>query len=301
MLWLLVVIPAYFLFAIVALGDKYLLRDRIPHPKVYAFYVGLLGTFSLFLIPLGFSIPKLELIIFSLLTGALFTFALFQYYKSLYLFEASRIVPAIGGFLPIFTFILITIFLGEKEALGIKDILSFVLLILGSFLLTFEKDKLITLKGLQLSLVVAFLYSLAFILTKFVYSALGFWPGFIWMRIGGGLAALIFLFAPEVREEIFKKKVSFQKKTSAIFIFNQGLGAIGFILQNWAISLAGLVYLPIINALQGIQYGLLFIFATLISLRLPQVIKERISKEIIFQKIIAILIIGGGLAVLVLK
>lgn len=302
MLWLIIIISAYLLFAIVVLGDKYLLGGRIPNPKVYTFYVGALGILALFLIPLGFSIPKIEIFFLSLLAGALFIFALFAYYNALQLFEPSRIVPAIGGILPVFTFLLVYFLPAEKEILAIKKIFAFLILILGSLLISLEREKKITLKSFQFSLIVAFLASLSFILAKFTYDSFqSFWPAFIWMRIGGFLAALLFLFSKEVREELFQKKITFQKKTAIFFLFNQALGATGFIFQNWAIALAALIYLPIINALQGLQYAFLFIFATLISLKFPQILKEKISKEILLQKIFAILLIAGGLIFLTLK
>ena len=70
--------------------------------------------------------------------------------------------------------------------------------------------------------------------------------------------------------------------------------------QNWAIFLAPLAFLAIINALQGVQYVFLLIFAVLLSLKFPQILKEEISREIIFQKVVAILLIGGGLVILAL-
>lgn len=75
MLWLTVTISAYFLLAIVALIDKYLISGPIPNPKVYAFYVGILGILALFLFPLGFLVPNSLDIILSLLAGALYIFA----------------------------------------------------------------------------------------------------------------------------------------------------------------------------------------------------------------------------------
>lgn len=301
MLWLLVAILAYFLFAIVALGDKYLLGEKIPNPKVYSFYVGLLGILALFLIPLGFSIPKPQEILLSIFAGALFIFALFFYYTGLRLFEASRIVPAIGGILPIFTFFL-TFFLPlEKKTLTFPEVFAFILLIFGSILISLEKKRIIGGKSLQFAILVAFLFALAFISMKFVYNFQSFWSGFIWMRIGGFFAAFFLLFSQEVRQEIFQKRITFQKKTGIFFLSNQALGATGFIFQNWAIALASIIYLPLINALQGIQYAFLFIFATLISLKFPKIIKEKISKRIIYQKIFAILLIIIGFFLLAFK
>ena len=294
MTWLLAIIFAYFLFALVTLGDKYLLAGP-PNPKSYSFYTGTLGILVLLLIPfVGLTIPDTYQIILSLLAGAIFIFALLGLFTGLEHFEASRIVPAIGGLLPLFTFGLVFLFSCGKEQLSFHEILAFVLLLAGSVLVTFEKGKSITSKSLQISAISAFLFALAFVLTKYVYLAQPFWSGFIWMRIGGFLIALSLIFTKEVKREIFEKKFTFQKKTGIFFLFNQSLGGGAFILQNWAIALAGLAYLSIISALQGIQYVFLFILTALI-------LKEGLSKKVILQKVIAILLIGLGLAFLVFK
>jgi hypothetical protein len=147
----------------------------------------------------------------------------------------------------------------------------------------------------------AFLLALSFVLAKYVYMAQPFWSGYILIRIGGFLMALTFLFTKEVRSELFKVKVSLPKKTAAIFLSNQAAGAGANILQNWGVFLAPLTYVAIINALQGLQYLFLLLFTLLLSLKFPQILKEEISKKIIFQKIIAILLIGGGLTLLAFK
>jgi len=101
MLWLIVILSAYLLLAIVALGDKYLLAGP-PNPKSYSFYVGSLGALSLVLIPfVGFSIPEFNQIVLGLLAGAIFLFAQFWLFTGFEHFEASRVVPAIGGLLPL--------------------------------------------------------------------------------------------------------------------------------------------------------------------------------------------------------
>lgn len=290
MSWLVVIISAYFLFAVVSLGDKYLLKGP-PNPKIYAFYVGVLGILALVLIPfVGFSIPGIFGILFCLLAGAMYIFAILGVYEGLERFEASRIIPAIGGFMPLFIFGLIYLLSGG-ETLGLKEIIAFILLILGSIFIVWDPSKKLSFKSLQISAVSAFLFALCFVLTKYVYLMLPFWTGFIWIRISAFLIALFFILFKEVREEIFSKKSSFNKKTSAFFLFNQGMGAGAFILQNWAIALAGLAYLSIISALQGVQYVFLFVLTMLI-------LKEGLSKKVILQKFFAIIFIGIGLVFL---
>lgn len=301
MLWIFITIISYLILAIVFLMDKYLLKELIPNPKVYSFYVGILGILAIFLIPfVDFYIPETPQIILSLSAGALFILALFWFYKALHLFEASRIVPAIGGLVPIFSFGLVYLFSFGRETLSFSEVVAFILLIFGTVLITFKKEKLINFKSLQISFLTAFLLSFSFVLTKYVYLGQSFWNGLIWMRIGGFLVAFcFFLFLKEIREEIFSSKQKSSFKTMTIFLSNQGLGTGAALLQNFAIFLAPLASIALINALQGIQYAFLLILVTFLSFKFPQILKEEISKKVLFQKIIAILFIGFGLFLLV--
>jgi len=299
MLWLIVTISAYFLSAIVALFDKYLLKGPIPGPKIYSFYVGILGIFSLVLIPLGFIIPPPPQIFLSILAGALYIFSLSVFLKAVKLFEVSRVVPSVGAMTPFF--VLGLTFLSAKQILSFYQFLAFFFLLFGGFLINWEKEKKINLNCLWLSLIAAFLFSLAFFFSKFVYLAQPFWSGFIWMRIGGFLGALFFLFSKEVKEELFKKRISFSPRIGGILILGQLIGGSGFILQNFAIKLVPLNLFAFVNALEGTKYTFLLIFTIFLSLKFPQILKEEITRKIIFQKIVAILFIGGGLALLAFK
>ena len=300
MLWIFIVILGYLFSAISTLIDKYLLTGSIPNPKVYSFYIGILGILVLLFFPLGFFVPNFSQILLSFLAGGIFIFSLFWFGKALSLFEASRVVPVIGGLNPLFVFVLNYLF-SREGFLSFWEFISFIFLILGSVIIAWEKGKTASLESLKISAISAFLFSLAFVLTKFVYLRQPFWSGFIWMRIGGFLAALLFLFSKEVREELFKKRVSFRQRTAGLFLTSQSLAALAFILQNWAIFLVPLGLLAFINALEGTKYIFLLILMILVSLKFPQILKEEISRKILFQKILAIFLIGGGLALLAFR
>jgi len=297
MFWIFIIVSAYLIFAINSLIDNYLLLGP-PNPKSYAFYIGTLGITALILIPfVGFSVPTIPQIIISLLAGIISLLALYFFYVGLEYFEPSRIVAAIGGLVPLFTFLLVSIYSGKLIFTGGKEILAFLLLIFGSFLITFERKKRISLSSFKISLIAAFLFSLGFVLMKNVYLNQPFWSGFMWMRIGGFLAGICFLFTKQVRNEIFHKKSTFTRKTGSIFLVNQGAGAGAFILQNLAIALAGINYLPFINALQGVQYVFLFLLVFFLTKRFPKISEERFAKKIIIQKVISIGLICLGLIV----
>ncbi len=303
MLWLLLITIVYFLLAIVFLIDKHLLTVSVPRPKVYTFYIGISWTAVLILIPfVNFYIPEIKQIVISLLAGISFVYGIFWFNKSLFQFETSRVVPAVGAISPLLTFLVVYYLPAGKESLAFWDIIAFILLIFGSLLITFEKGKFINLKSLKISFVSAFLFSLSSVLTKYVYLNQTFWNGFIWTKLGGILMAILFLlFGKDVREEVFKKREVFPKKTITLFLSNQSIGAVSNILQNWAIAIVPLYYVAMMQALQGMQYVFLLILTVLISLKFPSFLKEEISKGVLFQKIIAILLIGAGLAFLTFK
>ncbi len=308
--WLIAAIFSYLILAVVFLVDKHLLTGKIQNPKVYAFYVGTLGILVLLFIPFtNFSVPTLPQIFISFLAGAFWIIGLIWFYKALKLFEASRVVPAIGGLTPLFSLAFIYIFSKGKETLGGPDFLAFLFLILGTVLITYENSK-ISLKSLSISGAAAFLFSLSFVLTKYVYLSQSLLNGYIWIRIGGFLTALCLLFlSKDIKEEIFRKKINYfsfisgfsLSKTAIVFILNQGAGMVASILQNIAFFLAPLIYVALINALQGVQYAFLLVFTLIISLKFPNIMREKISRKIILQKLLAVVFIGVGLIFLAVK
>ncbi len=308
MLWIIFAIIAYFLMAISAVIDDFLLTGPLAKPKLYAFYVSVLGVLVFILAPFGFTIPDFLTLIIALLSGALWFFALLGLFESLRLFEASRVIPAIGGFLPIFTLILSYVFAWQlKQALepiGLAKILAFLLLVTGGVLIGLGKNRGITKKSFILSCLTALLFALSFATAKLVYISLPFISGLIWIKVGGLLIALLFLFSKEVKREIFKKKKArlssfFGKpKIALLFISNQVIGAGAGILQNFAIFLAPLSYLAFINAMDGMRYVFLLIFTVILSYKFPQFLADRVSKQIIMQKIFAVLLIVAGLILL---
>ncbi len=305
MLWLFLALAAYALFALVAIGDKYLLSGRLPHPLVYAFYVGLLGGLAVFFTPVfGFPVPERAELLLALASGALFVFGLMLYYVGLRKYEASRVVPAIGGLVPLGT--LFTSFLLFPEIVFAPlDLAALLFLIAGSIAITTKSAKDIFSKSLTIAAGAAALLAVSFTLAKYVYLETSFWSGFLWMRIGGAIFALVlFVASSELRGEIFSGNHPLPKKrpgvsTTSLFLGNQALGAAAAILQNLAIYVAPAAAVALVNALQGTQYLFLIFFAALVSFEFPAVLHESFSRKSLFGKISAVALLGGGMALLI--
>lgn len=301
MIWFLVTIFAYFFLAVVALFDRYFLVGSIPNPRVYAFNVGILGFLvGLLLIPFGVSFSTLApLFLLGAGAGFIRVLAILFLAKSIVNSEVSRAVPAIGGFLPIFSFLLFFLFLPSQGTLNLIQLIAFIILILGSVLISLKEFsfKFFSFKNLKNPIIASFFFASAYFLSKLVFLEIDFINGGFLVLFGGGLAAITFLVLPRSKELIFHQKVN--QKMSGIFILGQIFGVLGVGALYYAIFLAEPSQVPLINSLEGLRYVFLLIFVFILGIKFPNILKEEISKETLVQKIIAILLIAGGLALLV--
>ena len=323
MTWFLITILAYFLNAVANVIDKTLLKKDALHPIVYTFYIAILGAIlMLAFIPFGFGIPTLKIILIALLAGAIFISALIFMFSALQKDDATRITPMIGGMVPIFVLFFAKLFF--NESLTSPQYFAFVFLILGSFLISldFQKhgawhwikkklklEKRFSIPKLRkviwLALPSAFLFGLAHALTKIVYFNTEFTTGFVWTRLGSLLAVALLLIFKNNRKLISenfkknkKKKNQKQTKKNGIkFLFGQACGGSGMVLIQYAVFLGSV---SLVNALQGIQYVFVFVFVLLSTLFFPKFLKEEFTKEIFFQKILAVILIFIGLWLIVI-
>ncbi|HEX9664533.1 MAG TPA: DMT family transporter [Patescibacteria group bacterium] len=292
MSWILFAIIGYLFLALTGIIDKLLLSNFIRNTSVYVLYISLLGLFALILIPFGFSLPATNILIASLIAGFLFLVALAFFFYALQVEEASRVIPLAGGLVPLFVFIISYFFIGER--LGVYQLIAFLCLVLGSVIITYEKkdpgQKIR--RGYEITVLASFLFGLSFVLTKYVFNAESFINGFIWMRLGGILIIPFLVWKAANRHDIFGNIRNVQGRILALFIGAQAIGGLGFLSQNYAISLSSVT---LVNALQGVQYVFVFILAALVTISFPKRFREKITGFTLIQKIIALILIALGL------
>lgn len=299
MYWLIIAISAYLINAVNSIVDKFLLSRSVLKPVVYSFYIGVLGLFTVIFIPfVNFTVPPFNQLFISLFTGGLFILAIFTFFNALYLGETSRVLPLVGGMIPLFIFSLSFIFLEER--LTTSQLFAFFLLVCGAVLISIKKRKIGTPSETDvfLAILASFIYACAFVSTKFVYINQPFWSGFIWMRIGSFLGALSFLVFPKIREKIFNASRTVKREMGILYLSNQGLGGLSFLLQNYAISLASV---SLVSALQGTQYAFLIILIAILSVKAPVLIRGELRRGIRLKRISAIALITAGLLLLAFK
>jgi len=298
MVWLFVIILAYLFFAISSLGDKIVISGKI-NPKSYTFYVGLLSGAPIILIPfIGLLIPEIKYFIWLILDAVFFSTGLYFGYTALKEFEVSKVGVTIGATQPIFIYFVSWIVWGYQP-LGLISFIAFLFIFLGSILISLDAKPELTSRCLKITMFASLMYSFDYVLSKFIFNELGFLQGLIWRGIFIILTVLILLAVKENRKEIFKKENKLNKKNTASFFTTQAFGGTANFLQSFAIYLAPISVLPIVNSLRGMQYVFLFILTIFVSTFFPGIFKEKISKKIIFRKCIAIILIVFGLIFIV--
>ena len=301
MYWLLAAVSAYVFFGLASLSDKLVLSGtarRTPHPKSYTFYVGVFSLSAILLIPfIKFGFPGTTVLVWIALDALVHVLGLYTMYVALENFEVSKVIATIGATQPIFIFILTWIFWGPQTMPAI-DIAAFILLFIGSVIISLEKNIKITGDYLKITLLSSIMFSFDYIFAKFVFLNQPFLSGIIWIEIFIFLFVLFLLFSKKSREEIFSKQMVLDKKTDMFFMSAQLCGGAANFLQSFAISLAPVAFLATVNSLRGIQYVFIFFATLFISFFFPKILKEELSPGIISQKIISIILIIAGLAIL---
>lgn len=303
MSWLIAVLAGHLLNAVAYVIDKFLLTKSIKDPFAYVFFIGALGLLSLLLIPFGFEVPRATLLIVNLFSGIFFTFALLFFFQALQTSEASRIVPFIGGAIPVLT-IGFEIAVFRTQFLPMQ-IVAFALLIAGTVLITRDdparqsrhtaRERQRALRPWLKAFTAAALFAAAFGLTKIAYNTQPFVSAFIWSRIGGAVPILLLVVSARNRSAVRNAVQIFHEKAGMLFLLGQSLGAVGFLLINYAIALTSVA---VVNALQGVQYALLLMMAVIASVKYPNILKESMTHKGLVIKILAVVLIGFGLSII---
>ncbi len=320
-MWLHIAITAYFINAGVYVADKFLLSKKIHSSITYAFFVGIWSIFNLLILPLDFWIPNARELTLDLLAGVLFLFTLVFWYKALHQSEATRVVPIVGALTPVFSYLFSYVFLSEE--LGERELLAFIILIVGGILISIKHTRFYFIKELGdkmrnifgdifgsisadfrptqrliiNSVTSAIFFAAYYVLIKYIYLHQPFIGGFVWSRLGSFLAAAFIICVPSWRRLINKQRKGTGTKKNIFFFFGVRLAAtIAFIMLNWAVSLGSVA---LINATQGVQYVFLFLIVLFLSKRHPKILKEELGGGVLLQKVLGVVLVVIGLYMLI--
>jgi len=304
-LWIILSLVAYLFFAIAAIFDKFILTKRIENPLSYAILVSFLAALSFIIIlfaPSDFILLAPIDFFWAFVFGAAFTLGVLFFYKAIQPGEPSRVVPVLVSLQPIIVLLLAVFLIGEK--LSQSTVVAFFIILVGAFLISYEKKEG---QGRRIIYWYASLAALFFAINlaglKFLFIEYNFIAPFVWVRVGSIIAAILFLFNKEARlgvKKLFRPNQSSGNKKygMTLVVFGQIFGGSGVLLLNYAVNIG---QVSLVNALQGVQHMYVFILSTFLSFKFPQIMKEKVTRPVLIQKLVAIVILIIGVAVLSLS
>ena len=225
--------------------------------------------------------------------GTLYLLATLPYFYALEKDDASLTVP-LFQMIPVFSFILGYIFL--KETLNLTQIIGGVIIMISSIFISLNISDIKKMRMkwdvFGLMALSSILYALNFIIFKHFAIETDFWTTSFWEYIGFALFGIFLLLFIKSYRKGFLNAIR-QNKFQVLGIngLNEIFNIIAKIAFNFASILTPVTMVWIINGLQPV---FVFLFGIVLTLLLPKISQEDISKKTLIQRIIAIAVITIG-------
>ncbi|MBP9715159.1 MAG: DMT family transporter [Candidatus Pacebacteria bacterium] len=306
MQWFLYAIGAPLLWAIVNIADQYLIAKYSDKEKerssgglvIFSSLIGLVIALGIFIfVPDVFNITMNDKLLL-LLTGALTVAWIVLYLFTLEIEEVSKVVPWFLT-IPVFGYILGYLFLGET--LNSEQITGSIMIFIGLMVISINWShgvKSFKRKPILYMLFASLFVAVSGIIFKYVTIENNFWISSFWEYLGLGLTGiLIFLFMAKQRNEFMHMNRKGGAKIFLVNIFSEFMSVAGNLLTNFALLLAPVALVYVVGSFQP---AILLILTILGTYFFPKIVKEDMGWQVLYPKIVALVIMAIGSAILFL-
>ncbi len=288
--WFYLAILAQFLSAVTVSIDKFLVSRaaHIGKPVVLTFYISALSAFVFVLVPFGVSLPTGSVLLaaaangVAFLVGLYFQFATFQYTR------VSDAAPVIGAVSALTTLAAAFIWIdGDVTVAMLPPVL---LLIIGIAVISrmhFARHSL------RFALISGFGFGCMFFFAKLVFNELDFVDGFFWTRIASVVGAFALLAIPAARVAIFHGGRHSTTSAKGLLLASKTVGSFSSVLTALAVSLGSV---SVVNALSGMQFVFLFLFALVFTVYIPRLRENSARGHGGWHTLAGVALITSGLA-----
>ena len=287
--WLYLVFFANLISAVVVLLDRHLVSDRAyGKSEVYAFYVGVLSIFVIALLPFHVVLkPSFHVILLSIITALSYMVSIIYLYKALRVSDASDVAPMLGAVVALSAYVFNLAFL--HETYNGNFLPAFTFLVIGMVLMSYFR---FTKKSFFFVIISGALLGFSFIFMKILFTLTTFPDAFFWSRMANVLAALLLLLIPINRNAILRSFYKTRPRTVYLTFINKAMSGVAVLMIFYAINIG---HVSLVNALNGLQFVFLFIFALIFSKKFPKYFDETIlSNHNAFFKVMATFFIVVG-------
>jgi drug/metabolite transporter (DMT)-like permease len=270
--------------------DKVLISDYKIPPLVYVLVISATSLMPLVTLAFFHLTPlPLGILAFTILVGFVRIYYTLPYFKALMVEEVSRVIPLLQ-LTPVFVLILSSLVL--HEALRPQDYAAFGLLVLGGTLFAIRLTKGIRLSvAFYLMILASFLLALYSVALKYLFSVQDFYTIFIWVQIAGFITFFQFIpFKPFRTSLITTYKIT-SRQIGVILIAEQAVAFVSVFAYNYAIAHGPITLISSVGATQPL---FVLLFATILSYRFPQVLREGLTRMDVALKVLGLIAIFAG-------
>jgi len=285
MLWPYLAVVAYALNAVAFVIDKHLLSAPILRPISYAFWVGILSSVVVVLLPFGIYWVNFYYFLISFASGAAFLLALVFLYKAIRKADISVASTKVGVLGVIFTFIFSVLIL--RDYFSSSDVVAIGFMVVGILLIGKAGNGGIW----REAIISGIAFGLSTVLLKLTFNNSTFLNGFFWTRMGLVGMALLMLCYPLTRREVSLALKGSSHSSRFVFLVNKIIAGLGFAILYVAIKLGNV---SMVNALLSLQFVFIFFLALIFRNKIPG-ISENIKGRVFWEKLAGIIIVGAGL------
>lgn len=299
--WFLVALGAPFIWSLVNHCDKIILSRYFKGEggsgglMIFVGVVAIPASFIMAIInPDVFLVAGID-IFYLLLSGVLYNVGVFFYLKALETEDTSYIVP-FWQLVPVFSYVLGIIFL--REYLSTDKLFASVVVIFGAILLSLniKKGEKISVNKSTAGLMVLsalFIACTNIFFKKSAIEELPFMVSMFWNQVGMAVFALIFFARKTFRKQFLDVIKENTGKVLSLNIFEQIAEVVGVVVNNFAVLLAPVTFVVLVE--YTAQPLFVFLEGIILTLLLPKLVHEDLSKRNLIQKLLAIIIMGIGL------
>lgn len=294
--WFLFALLAPALWGIINILDKFLLTKHFKSPFSYQIFLSFL---NLIILPIFLLVSISSQIFFttlSIIIGLFVALIYVIYNKAMMKEEASRVI-SLFYLNPLFILPLAFIFLGE--GLGISKYLGVILLVISATLISYKKvrRKKILSPAILLILIFDLFYAIYQIITKFTLNYFDIWSFTFWKTIGALISNFVLLSFQKIRNDFLLDIRNLPKSIYILGIFHISFFYTGLILFYFAISIS---FISLVGAIPSIQPFFVLIYTLLLSIFIPKILKEEVSKQTLLLKSLAVILIFIGSYLIIL-
>ena len=274
--------------------DKYILGKYTKGIFDFVFFSTITSWFFFVAIFIFTGIPELNLYsLIPIATGMILIYSYGFYGKALEQGDTSSLV-ILFKLIPVVTVILAFAFLGQT--LSSNELIGFVIVLAGATIISFEKTKGIFIKGFGMILIAILMWSVMTLLVDYGLTKMSFWDYLMLDNFGSALAGLTLFIIPSIRRQVIEGIKTAQLGKYIWFSWNNVLDFFGQMSIKKALAIAPSAGL--VAVVMQVQSLYAIIIGVLLTLLIPNIIKEDISRNTLIKKIIGAIIMFSGVYIL---